>query len=161
VIPDLHTLNIRGCPLIKNIPVLPRLAQLWAGHCPLLATIPELPRLRVLGCWDCPLLASLPVLPSLMILESNKCPALKSLPVLPELTRLTCDSWINHRLNDRLPAVQRIARTLVRRRLKKLRYVRFKKFISTPVYSAYLNAPGHVGHRIETAQLRKLGSERT
>jgi len=74
---------------------------------------------------------------------------------------LWCDPWIDHPLNKRFPAARQAALTLERRRLKKLRYVRFKKFISTPAYSAYLNAPGHVGHRIETAQLRKLGSART
>jgi len=84
-----------------------------------------------------------------------------TIPVLPKLRNLVCNRSINHPLNERFPKIQKAARTLTRRRLKKLRYARFKKFISTPAHSAYLNSPGHVGRRIETAQLRKLGSERT
>jgi len=150
-----------GCPHVARIPVLPRLQYLDCAGCSSLTTISVLPNLTYLYCYKCPSLVALPVLPNLFTLWSYGCPSLVALPEIPNLTALRCDKWIDHSLNPRFPAVQKAARTLERRRLKKLRYTRFKKFISTPQYSAYLNAPGHVGHRIETAQLRKLGSERT
>lgn len=155
-------LNCHDCPLLTTIPVLPNLVSLYCSNCPNLATIPVgLAKLEILTCRECPLLTRLPALPRLRALYCNECPSLAALPALPALEHLDCDPWINHHLNERLRSVRKAARTLARRRLKKLRYVRFKKFISTPAYSAYLNAPGHIGHRIETAQLRKLGSERT
>jgi len=162
VLPNLQVLQSRECPSLAVIPALPKLEQLSCSKCPLLVTIPALSELKILYCIKCPLLATLRALPNLVYLNCHGCPLLSSLPVsLPHLTRLYCDKWIDHPLNERFPAVQKAARILARRRLKKLRYTRFKKFISTPAYSAYLNSPGHIGHRIETAQLRRLGSERT
>lgn len=161
-LPDLAVLESRNCPLLTALPELPKLEQLSCVRCPLLTAIPALSELKILACYECPLLATLSALPNLVYLNCRDCPLLASLPVpLPHLTRLYCDLWINHPLNERFPAAQKAAHILARRRLKKLRYVRFKKFISTPQYSAYLNSPGHVGHRIETAQLCKLGSERS
>jgi len=161
VLPNLQVLKSRNCPSLAVLPVLPKLEQLSCSKCPLLTAIPALSELKILYCFNCPSLATLRALPNLVYLNCHGCPLLSSLPVpLPHLTRLYCDKWIDHPLNERFPAVQKAARTLERRRLKKLRYTRFKKFISTPAYSAYLNSPGHIGHRIETAQLRRLGSER-
>jgi len=161
LLPMLRHLYCKACPSLSTIPALPNLVSLDCTGCPLLEAIPELPKLDNLFCGDCPLLATLPGLPRLVDLFCEKCPSLASIPALPKLTYMECDPWIDHPLNHYLPAFQKAARTLARRRVKKLRYVRFKKFISTPAYSAYLNSPGHIGHRIETAQLRKLGSERT
>lgn len=161
VLPKLKHLTLMDCPLLVTIPVIHQLEMLSIRQCSSLTSLPVLPSLRILACASSPSLETLPELPNLQTLICSGCPRLASLPVLPKLMTLDCDPWINHPLNEELPEVQKAARTLARRRLKKLRYVRFKKFISTPAHSAYLNSPGHVGHRIETAQLRKLGSERT
>jgi len=160
-LPSAKALFCARCPSLVTFSVLSNLTSLFCFNCPNLTTIPAMPNLVHLFCYNGPNLTTIHELPKLERLDCAGCPLLTALPKLSMLHDLNCDDWIDHPLNERFPVVQKAARTLARRRLKKLRWVRFKKFISTPQHSAYLNSPGHVGHRIETAQLRKLGSERT
>jgi len=89
-------------------------------------------------------------------LYASGCPRLTALPELPKLAYLQCDPWIDHPLNPRFPAARGLARAAERFRMDRLRHRRFNIFRSKPQYSAYLSAPGHIGHRLAMGQFRAL-----
>lgn len=153
-LPSLKKLHCFDCPLLVSIPVLPNLLTLMCDECPLLKTIPMLPALRGLDCSECPLLGTLPALPNLISLMCYDCPLLTALPLLPKLTRLICDPWIDHPLNTYFVSFRDAARSIERIRRTNQLHRRFNIFRTRPQYSAYLNSPGHIGHRLAMGQFR-------
>ena len=152
-LPNLWVLECSNCPLLTSIAsYLPRLMYLYCNDCPLLTTMPNnLPNLTRLYCEGCPGLRSLPnTMLKLQTLWCPLCPHLRALPRdLPSLKGLQSDSWIDHPSNYSLPSSRRLAEIVTRHRLNKLRCLKFDKFISTPAYSSYLDAPPNgLGYRV-------------
>jgi PcfJ-like protein len=89
-LPNLTTLNCRGCIALKELPELPYLTSLDCGGCKVLKELLELPHLTSLNCRGCIALEELPELPHLTSLNCRGCIALEELPELPHLTSLDC-----------------------------------------------------------------------
>jgi hypothetical protein len=77
---------------VTELPILPKLVQLFCQYCTSFTSIPPMTNLELLYCEGCTALTSLPLLPKLTELSCRDCTDLTTVPLFPALEKLFCEN---------------------------------------------------------------------